>query len=207
MRRSARRGRRPAGASPASRSWGWASERSRAPGARAKTGASTKSTRSSSGSASVPGLFQTMPICAPDMRIVLGDARLTLGKEKQPFDVIILDAYSSDNVPVHLLTGEAMELYRSLLAPHGVIIMNITNRNMELAEVVAASAAAADLKMVSKSDLSKPKFDVAFHAAAEVAALARDASDFGVLGPACGWKSVPADPGFRTWTDDYSNVL
>ena len=153
------------------------------------------------------GLFRTMPTCAPDMRIVLGDARLTLAKEKQPFDVIILDAYSSDNVPVHLLTREAMELYRSLLAPHGVIVMNISNRNMELAEVVAASAAAADLKMVSKFDPSNPKFKATFHSAADVAALARDASDFGVLGPARGWKSAPADPGFRTWTDDYSNVL
>ena len=148
-----------------------------------------------------------MPACAPDMRIVLGDARLSLAKEKQPFDVIILDAYSSDNVPVHLLTREAMELYRSLLAPHGVILMNISNRNMELAEVVAASAAAADLKMVSKFDPSKPQFKATFHAPATVAALARDASDLGVLSPARGWKSPPADPGFRTWTDDYSNVL
>jgi spermidine synthase len=148
-----------------------------------------------------------MPTCAPDMRIVLGDARLTLAKEKQPFDVIILDAYSSDNVPVHLLTREAMELYRSRLAPHGVIVMNISNRNMELAEVVAASAAAADLKMVSKVDPSNPEFNAAFHAVAEVAALARDASDFGVLGPVRGWKFAPADTGFRTWTDDYSNVL
>ena len=148
-----------------------------------------------------------MPTCAPDMRIVLGDARRSLAKEKQPFDVIILDAYSSDNVPVHLLTREAMELYRSLLAPHGVILMNISNRNMELAEVVAASAAAADLKMVSKFDPSKPQFKATFHAPATVAALARDASDFGVLGPARGWKSAPANPGFRTWTDDYSNVL
>ena len=141
------------------------------------------------------------------MRIVLGDARLTLAKETQPFDAIILDAYSSDNVPVHLLTREAMELYRSLLAPHGVILMNISNRNMELAQVVAASATAADLKMVSKFDLSNPIFNAAFHSAAEVATLARDADDFGAVGPALGWKSVPVDPGFRTWTDDYSNVV
>ncbi len=153
------------------------------------------------------GLFRTMSACGPDMRIVLGDARLSLAKEKQPFDLIILDAYSSDNVPVHLLTGEAMELYRSLLAPHGIIVMNISNRNMELAEVVAASAAAANLKMVSKSDLSKPNFPATFHLPAEVAALTRDASDFGILGPTRGWKSVPVDPRFRTWTDDYSNVL
>jgi spermidine synthase len=153
------------------------------------------------------GLFRTMPICGPDMRIVLGDARLTLAKEKQPFDVIILDTYSSDNVPIHLLTREAMELYRSLLAPRGVIVMNISNHNMELAEVVAASAAAADLKMVSKFDPSQPKFDSTFHATAEVAALARDVSDFGALDPAHGWKPAPTDPGFRTWTDDYSDVL
>lgn len=100
-----------------------------------------------------------------------------------------------------------MELYRSLLAPHGVIVMNISNHNMELAEVVAASAAAADLKMVSKVDPSQPEFNATFHAAAEVAALARDVSDFGALDPAHGRKLAPADPGFRTRTDDYSNVL
>ena len=60
---------------------------------------------------------------------------------------------------------------------------------------------------VSKVDPSNPEFNAAFHAAAEVAALARDASDFGVLGRAGGWKSAPVGPGFRTWTDDYSNVL
>ena len=153
------------------------------------------------------GLFRTMPTCAPDVPIVLGDARLTLTKEQSQFDVIVLDAYSSDNVPVHLLTKEAMALYRSRLSPHGVILMNISNRNMELVEVVAASATAANLKMVSKLDRLGQPLDKAFHLPAEIAALARETTDLGPLDPAHGWKPAVSDPRFLTWTDDYSNVL
>ena len=153
------------------------------------------------------GLFRTMPTCAPDVPIALGDARLTLTKETSLFDVIVLDAYSSDNVPVHLLTKEAMALYRSRLSPHGVILMNISNRNIELAEVVAASAAAAHLTMVSKRDPLGQPLDKAFHLPAEIAALAREPADLGALDAAHGWRPAISNPGFVTWTDDYSNVL
>ena len=61
-------------------------------------------------------------MCAPQLPIVIGDARLTLAKEPDhQFDLIIVDAYSSDAIPVHLATTEAMALYKSKLAPHGVV--------------------------------------------------------------------------------------
>ena len=153
------------------------------------------------------GLFRTMPSCAPDQRIVIGDARLTLADAKDAFDLILLDAYSSDNVPVHLLTREAMALYRSLLRPGGAIVMNITNRNIGLTDIVAASAQAANLQMIHKRDPATPDFNATFWARADIAVLARDKQDFGALGPESGWAAPPPDPSFRTWTDDYSDIV
>ena len=153
------------------------------------------------------GLFRTMPTCGPDMQIIVGDARLTLTDVREPFDLMILDAYSSDNIPVHLLTREAMRLYESLLAPHGKIVMNITNRNMDLTDIVSSSANAVGLMVRHKRDLSAPDFSATFHAPAHIAVLARDDKDFGALVPEKGWRPATVDPAFRTWTDDYSNVL
>ena len=153
------------------------------------------------------GFFRTMPTCAPNQKVIIGDARLTLADATEPFDLIILDAYSSDNVPVHLLTREAMELYRSLLTPHGEIVMNITNRNIELTDIVAASAEAANLHMVHKRDPVMSDFSKTFHASADIAVLARDEGDFGALDRKAGWAPPKRDPDFRTWTDDYSDIV
>ena len=76
---------------------------------------------------------------------MLGDARLTLAASAQQFDLIVLDAFSSDAIPVHLLTREALRGYLARLAPGGVILMHISNRHMELAKVVAAVGAAEGL--------------------------------------------------------------
>ena len=136
-----------------------------------------------------------------------GDARLTLADAPATFDLILLDAYSSDTVPVHLLTREAFELYRKMLAPNGMIAMNITNRNIGLTDVVAASAEAAGLSAVHKQDRQDVDFEKTFHARAEIAALAPNTQNFGALGPQDGWTPIVKDPAFRTWTDDYSDIV
>jgi spermidine synthase len=93
-----------------------------------------------------PSLFTLLSACAPDAAIVRGDARLSLAEEPdQNFDVLVVDAFSSDAIPVHLLTREALALYVRKLRPDGVIVMHISNRFMELASVVAAGAAAEGL--------------------------------------------------------------
>ena len=153
------------------------------------------------------GLFRTMPVCAAGQKVVTGDARLTLADEKEPFDLLLLDAYSSDTVPVHLLTREAMELYGKMLRPGGLIAMNITNRNIGLTEVVAASADAAGLAMLRKKDPAAIDFQKTFHAKAEIAVLAKDAKNFGALDEASGWTAPPLDPAQRAWTDDYSDIV
>ena len=155
-----------------------------------------------------PSKFRTMDSCAKGAPIHLGDARLTLADETEKFDLIIIDAFTSDVVPVHLLTKEAFALYVSKLSPHGAIALNITNRNIELTTVVAGSAAENGLAMFDKRDLNAPDFETTFKARAEVAVVARAAEDVsGTLTTAAGWRRVEQDKSVRVWTDDYSNIV
>ena len=81
--------------------------------------------------------FEFLSRCAPDAPVVAGDARLTLEASPDRYDLIVLDAFSSDTIPVHLLTREALAGYLSKLSPHGVIVAHISNRHLDLAPVVA----------------------------------------------------------------------
>ena len=84
-----------------------------------------------------PRRFEFLSKCAPEMPVVAGDARLTLEASTDRYDLIVLDAFSSDTIPVHLLTREAVAGYLSKLTPHGVIVAHISNRHLDLAPVVA----------------------------------------------------------------------
>lgn len=90
-----------------------------------------------------PAWFTFLHVCAPAAPIVQGDARLTIAAEpKSSFDVLVLDAFSSDAIPVHLLTREALRLYWQKIRPGGVLLVHISNRYMELESVVGATASA-----------------------------------------------------------------
>ena len=81
------------------------------------------------------------------MPIVIGDARLTLTREPDhSFDLIIVDAYTSDAIPIHLATREAMAIYKAKITPTGVVMMHISNRHLELASVITGIAAANGLQ-------------------------------------------------------------
>jgi spermidine synthase len=88
-----------------------------------------------------PKLFSYFSRCQPSAQFVMGDARLTLG-HTQPgsFDYLIIDAFSSDSIPVHLLTKEAVELYLSRLSPNGLLAMHISNQHMDLHAVASTLA-------------------------------------------------------------------
>ena len=93
-----------------------------------------------------PERFTFLTDCAPDATIVLGDARLTLvDAPDAAYDLIIVDAFSSDAIPIHLMTREAMELYARKIAPNGMVVMHLSNRHLELASVVAGIAQANGL--------------------------------------------------------------
>lgn len=151
--------------------------------------------------------FHFLSACAPDAEIVLGDARLTLLKSSQRYDLIVLDAFSSDAIPIHLLTREAFAGYRTRLAPHGVIAVHVSNRHMELASVVAAVGAADGLLAYEKQDSGAGNFIKDYRANAEVVSLARDIGELGDLPSRHGWRSLSPLPGVAAWTDDYSDVL
>jgi hypothetical protein len=154
-----------------------------------------------------PHYFDFMSACAPHERVVLGDARLTLAASFDRYDMIVLDAFSSDAIPVHLLTREALGGYVERLTPHGVIAFHVSNRHMELASVVAAFANAEGLATYDKQDDQANDFTRDYHANAEVVVLARNAADLGDLPSWHGWRKLDPTPGVAEWTDDYSDIL
>ncbi|MGC4082000.1 MAG: fused MFS/spermidine synthase [Vicinamibacterales bacterium] len=101
-----------------------------------------------------PEYFTYLRDCAPQATVVIGDARLELVKQPEAaFDVMVLDAFSSDAIPVHLITLEAMQLYLQKLAPHGIIAVHISNRYLDLAPVVGATARQAGLVSVVQTNV------------------------------------------------------
>jgi len=152
-----------------------------------------------------PHFFRFLSACAPDASITLGDARLTLPAASGQYDLIVLDAFSSDAIPVHLLTSEAFLGYLSKLSPHGVIVAHISNRHLDLAPVVANAARASGLVAFLTEDRAAGGMSVDLNANARVIVLARNAGDAGTVAES--WTPLQPDPSSATWTDDYSNIL
>jgi hypothetical protein len=148
-------------------------------------------------------LFRSVRSCAPNTPTVIGDGRLTLRDAKPGIDLLMLDIFSSDSVPLHMLTREAFALYKSRLSAHGAIAFNISNKNLELADAVAASAAANG--MVTAVTLDKPQSPQTLRLRAEIAVVTRSISDMKALKLGPRWRVV--QPGARVWTDDYSDML
>jgi hypothetical protein len=153
-----------------------------------------------------PKYFTFIQNCEPDLKPVMGDARLTFAKEPDGvYDLIIVDAYSSDAIPIHLATEEAMEIYKDKLAPQGAVVMHVSNRHLELASVVVGIADANDLKSWVYSEDSNRDNEYIF--ATSVVVSAREEADVGKLASSDVWAQTEAEDHQRVWTDDYSNVL
>jgi spermidine synthase/uncharacterized membrane protein len=153
-----------------------------------------------------PKRFSFIQKCHPDLQPVMGDARLTFAKEPDGiYDLIVVDAYSSDAIPVHLATREAMTIYKSKLAPHGAIVVHVSNRHLELASVIVGIANANNLK--SWVYFNNPRRDKEYIFANNVVISARDESDVGDIAHSDAWKAAAPDKLQRVWTDDYSNIL
>ena len=153
-----------------------------------------------------PKYFTYIQNCAPDVKPVIGDARLTFAKEPDGvYDVIIVDAYSSDAIPIHLATQEAMKIYKAKLAPQGVVVMHVSNRHLELESVVVGIADANDLKSWVYNEDSGRDDEYIF--ATDVVVSAREEADVGALASSDKWTETEPTEGERVWTDDYSNIL
>lgn len=153
-----------------------------------------------------PNRFSFIQKCLPNLQPVMGDARLTFAKEPDGvYDLIVLDAYSSDAIPIHLATQEAMNIYKDKLAPHGAIVVHVSNRHLELASVIVGIANANHLK--SWVYFNDPNRDAEYIFANQVVIAARDESDVGDVAQGNGWTPTTPDEHQRIWTDDYSNVV
>jgi hypothetical protein len=153
--------------------------------------------------------FTFLSSCAPDAPIILGDARLTLADNPNiRYDIIIVDAFSSDAIPIHLLTRQAMAIYLSKIDPRGMIVMHVSNRHLELASVVAGIAQAnGAIARVNQGVSEEEPDDDAYIFSATVLTVARSEADFGALATSKGWKIEKPDPLQWVWTDDYSNIV
>ena len=153
-----------------------------------------------------PKYFTYIQSCKPDLEPVIGDARLTFAREPDGvYDLIIVDAYSSDAIPIHLATEEAMEIYKSKLAPQGAVVMHVSNRHLELSSVVVGIADANDMKSWVYSEDSGRDNEYIF--STSVVASAREEADVGKLASSDQWVMTEAEDNQRVWTDDYSNIL
>ncbi|MEO6394485.1 MAG: fused MFS/spermidine synthase [Devosia sp.] len=151
------------------------------------------------------GLFHFLPECGPQMPIILGDARLTLSEEADgAFDYLLIDAFSSDSIPTHLMTQEALALYRAKVGANGIIALHISNRYLELGSVLAATAAALNLPIRIGQFPADPELPGS--QAAIVAIITSDAEALAMLDADPRWAR-PDSGGVAPWTDDYSNIV
>ena len=159
--------------------------------------------------ASDPRQFTYLSDSPARRRIVLGDARIALVKEPaRAFDVLVVDAFSSDAVPVHLLTREALRLYLEKLDSGGILAFNITNSYLNLTPLIADLAEDAGLVVRVQHDvLADPAAISLGKATSRWAVMARSVDDLGPIAQDPRWQPVPARPDPKAWTDDFSNPL
>jgi SAM-dependent methyltransferase len=141
-----------------------------------------------------------------EVDVVVGDGRLLLQDEAaRRFDVLVVDAFSGDSIPVHLLTREALMLYRQRLKPGGVIALHVSNSHLDLRPVVGRIAADLGLELALVAD-GGVEGDVS-KAASDWILLADDRQrlDLPLIRQAT--APMPQRGGARAWTDDYSNIL
>lgn len=153
-----------------------------------------------------PKRFRYLSSCQPNADVVLGDARLTLAKEPAgAFDYLVIDAFSSDAIPVHLLTLEALQLYLGKLSPDGLLALHVSNRHLDLISVAAAVAdAVPGLHAAVAIDRQAGQgFD---RTTSHVVLVSRSPA---VIERVLAWPFAerPSKPALRAWTDDYSDIL
>jgi spermidine synthase len=151
--------------------------------------------------------FTFLPGCGTRCTVVTGDARISFASMREHgFDLIVLDAFSSDSIPLHLMTREAMDLYLSRLAPGGSIIMHISNRHLRLAPIVGRLAADRGLHAVRRLEASGKDWPEG-KSGSEWVAMSRNPADIAPLVTNNGWTPLAPSPSTPLWTDDFSNIL
>jgi spermidine synthase len=164
-----------------------------------------------------PRYFNVLSECAPHANIVLGDARKNLAHTDSRYGVLVLDAYSSDSIPLHLMTYEAFTLYLSRLEPGGVILVNASNRYLNLVPVLSNLAAAHGMTAYFKNTQVQPSQPVSadaqgqlpherLHTSADWVLLTRTPEAVQSVVMRSGWVQMMPFAGVQLWTDNYSSL-
>lgn len=154
-----------------------------------------------------PRYFTYLEQCGSPYAFHEGDARIEIAKQPDgAYDMIVLDVFSSDNIPVHLLTAEAFALYKSKLRPGGLIVAHISNRYLNLRPVVAAAAQTIGMRAADRTAPGGTIENTALkYTKSQYAVLTEDGAALKAL-EGRGWTALIPEPGFRPWTDGYSNI-
>ncbi|HEY9705179.1 MAG TPA: fused MFS/spermidine synthase, partial [Allocoleopsis sp.] len=141
--------------------------------------------------------------------VILGDGRLKIAEVKEHYyDLIIMDAFSSDAIPVHLISKEAIELYLNKLTKTGIIAINISNRYINLEPVVNTLAKKLDLYILAQKDINiSPEEKALGKTASHWVILTNKKENLGELVKDEKWQTIPDNVKTKLWTDDYSNIL
>ena len=151
--------------------------------------------------------FTYMQNCVNGTSVVIeGDARLEL-QNAQPgyYGLIVFDAFSSDAIPVHLITQQALDLYLSKLAEGGILVFHISNRSLNLKPILADLAASRNLIAIGFDDLKPSSLEG--RDPSQWVVMARSAPEINNLSINSQWQPLTGTKGRRVWTDDFSNIL
>jgi hypothetical protein len=152
-----------------------------------------------------PRYFTLLRDCSPEVRVVLGDARISLkNTPNRHYGMLVLDAFGADAIPIHLLTREAIQLYLAKLADHGILLFHISNRYLDLRKVLGNIASDAGLVALIETDTTEIQ---AGKLPSRWIAMARSKEDLGELAADPRWIPLRGDPSERVWTDDFSSML
>jgi spermidine synthase len=154
--------------------------------------------------------FTFLSRCAPDARIEVGDARLMIEREAaHSKDLLVVDAFSSDSIPMHLLTREAFADYHRLLSPNGLLLVHISNRYLDLKPLVAAAAEnggwTARIRRYRPDTAGLARNETSSHWVALSPSPAT--MDRLVRGSGQEWGTLSPRAGFAPWTDDHASIL
>ncbi len=156
-----------------------------------------------------PRLFTYLRDCPPKIDVIIGDARLSLvSAPSHYFDIFVLDAFSSDVIPTHLLTRQAFELYLRKLSGGGILLIHISNRHMDLAPVLDRLATELELTALIQDDFELTPEEIAEgKSPSRWMLLLRDRRAADTFASGARWQRLDGRLGGDLWTDEFSNVL
>lgn len=156
--------------------------------------------------------FTFLSRCLPNAPVEIGDARLSLtNAPARSADILVIDAFSSDAIPMHLMTREAIASYGRALSDDGLLLFHISNRYIDLKPVLSAAARADGWHAVYR-DYAPPKAEARYHGGRSIwVAFTRSPATLQRLRSLAAderaWTALPEQPGFTAWTDDYGSIM